>query len=344
MTCYSPLKGFAVGLTPAGKPDYKITTYDTHHVEINLNGTVSVAPTSIRSPYAKKVVTDYVEIPCGRCIGCRLEYSRQWADRCLLEMKDHESSYFVTLTYDDAHMPVRSWIDTETGECGNIATLLKRDFQLFMKRLRKAYPYHNPLRYFAAGEYGNTTMRPHYHAIIFGLKLDDLKYYKKYNGFDYYNSPFLDKVWQNRGFVVVAKACWETCAYTARYIMKKQKGSGASVYEKYNFEPEFSLMSRKPGLGRKYFDKNIDKIFDSDFISVATPDGSKQIRPNRYFLNLLQAFDEEKFLEIKESRQEFAAHREKLKLDNTSNSYLDMLAVAESTKKASIKALKRKEV
>ncbi len=270
MSCYHPLKGFQIGLTPSGKPDYKIVSYDTDHVEIKFNGSADACPSATRSAYARRIVTDFIEIPCGRCIGCRLDYSRQWADRCILEMKEHDSSYFVTITYDDEHLPLRSWVDTETGECGNVSTLLKRDFQLFMKRLRKAYSlkYSNPLRYFAAGEYGNTTLRPHYHAIIFGLILDDLQFYKTYNGFNYYNSAFLDSCWQNRGFIVVAKACWETCAYTARYIMKKQKGNSASVYEYYNLEPEFSLMSRKPGIGRSYFDKNADNIYYVELICL----------------------------------------------------------------------------
>src|SRR3954449_8205389 len=87
-------------------------------------------------------------LPCGQCIGCRLERSRQWAMRCVHENKMHPRSSFVTLTYDDKNIPPAG-------------SLSKRDFQLFMKRLRKSQS--NPLRFFACGEYGETTHRPHYH-------------------------------------------------------------------------------------------------------------------------------------------------------------------------------------
>lgn len=345
MTCYKPLKGFQIGLTENGKPNYKICAYETDHVEYN-GKYWCVCNSNNFSPFGIKSVREFIEIPCGRCIGCRLDYSRQWADRCMLEMKEHESSYFVTITYDDLHLPINSFLIEETGEVGNVATLVKRDFQLFMKRLRKAYAlkYDNNLRFFAAGEYGNQSLRPHYHAIIFGLKLDDLTFYKTHNGFNYYNSAFLDKAWQNKGFIVVAKANWETCAYTARYIMKKQKGNTTDLYEKYNFSPEFSLQSRKPGIGRKYFDDHSETMFDCDFISLSTPDGEHQIKPMRYFKKLLQTFDEEKFLEIKSKKEECIEDIANLKLSKTSNNYLEMLATEENVKMAAIQSLRRKEV
>ena len=88
MTCYSPLKGYDIGLkTKNLKPSYKITSYDT--VFYNSDGTEM----------------EFTEIPCGRCIGCRLAYSRMWADRCMAEATLHDSSYFVTLTYNDWHLP-----------------------------------------------------------------------------------------------------------------------------------------------------------------------------------------------------------------------------------------------
>lgn len=344
MSCYSPLKAFQIGLTENSKPNYKICSYETDHVEYN-GKTWSICKDSRKSGYCIKSVKDFIEIPCGRCIGCRLDYSRQWADRCMLEMKSHESSYFVTITYDDINLPINSFLIEDTGECGNMATLVKRDFQLFMKRLRKAYAlkYDNKLRYFAAGEYGNLSLRPHYHAIIFGLKLDDLVFYKNHNGFNLYNSPFLDDCWK-KGYIVVAKANWETCAYTARYIMKKQKGESSDIYSTYNFEPEFSLMSRRPGIGRDYFDENYKTMFDCDFISLSTPDGEHQIRPSRYFKRLLEVFDEEKFLDIKTKRKDIMENVSNLKLAKTSNSYLDMLSVEESVKAAAIRSLRRKEV
>lgn len=138
---------------------------------------------------------ELIRIPCGRCIGCRLEYSRQWANRCLLELEYHKEACFVTLTYDDDHVPISRYPDPATGEALPCLTLRKRDFQLFMKRFRKALG-DVQIRFFAAGEYGRQTFRPHYHAIIFGWKPKDLIFYKQSEaGFMYYNSPFMDKIW-----------------------------------------------------------------------------------------------------------------------------------------------------
>ena len=124
---------------------------------------------------------DVVNLPCGQCIGCRLERSRQWAVRCMYEASLHTCNSFLTLTYDDDHI---RWSPV-TGE----QTLYKRDLQLFMKRLRK---HLEPLkvRFFACGEYGDNTYRPHYHVILFGYDFrSDRRLYKLSNaGFPYYIS------------------------------------------------------------------------------------------------------------------------------------------------------------
>lgn len=265
LSCYHPLKAWQIGVNPSGKPHYKITSYDCDYIDCCDYGSgrtyVCCHGTPVHHWFTIDLITDFIEIPCGQCIGCRLDYSRQWADRCMLELQDHKSSYFVTLTYDDDHVPFTFTSDSDTGECEQmVLTLRKRDFQLFMKRLRKALP-EQKLRYFAAGEYGSETFRPHYHAIIFGLELNDLRLYKRALNakYSYYNSATLEKVWPF-GHVVVGKVTWETCAYTARYIMKKQKGTNASVYSDFNIEPEFSLMSRKPGIARNYYEQNKSRI------------------------------------------------------------------------------------
>ena len=237
MACYHPLKGYEVGLTKNNKTKYHITSYETDMY--NLDGSKM----------------EYIEIPCGKCIGCRLAYSRMWADRCLAEATLHESSYFVTLTYNDDNLP--DSINPETGEIGQYKTLVKRDMQLFMKRLRKNYKYDNKIRFFLAGEYGSQTARPHYHALLFGLKLDDMQLYKKTPmGFNLYTSEFLNKVWEYKGYVIVAEVTWETCAYTARYIMKKQNGEGVIWFEENGIQQEFTLMSRKPGIAKEFYEQN----------------------------------------------------------------------------------------
>lgn len=240
---------------------------------------------SHKEPFPEEKI---VKLPCGQCSGCRIQYSREWANRCMLELQYHDSAFFVTLTYDDIHVPRSYYADPETGEAMTSLTLCKRDFQLFMKRLRRKFG-DDHIRFFMAGEYGSNTFRPHYHAIIFGLHLDDLSLYKKSpQGFSYYNSPSLQACWsdpetgQALGFAVVAEVTWETCAYTARYVMKKLTGKESEFYKTFNITPEFTLMSRKPGIARQYYDEHPD-IYKKEFINVSTEKGGLKFKPPRYF-------------------------------------------------------------
>ena len=154
--CTKPLKGFPIGETKNGKISYKITSYDTDHVEISFNGVVSAVVDHFVSANCQRAVFEYVEIPCGHCLECRLEYSRQWANRCILEAQEHDQNCFITLTYDDLNIPVVDDVNPETGEVTKFKTLVKRDLQLFMKRLRSKLDEKNiKIRFFAAGEYGD---------------------------------------------------------------------------------------------------------------------------------------------------------------------------------------------
>lgn len=294
-----------------------------------------------------KVPEDLVmKIPCGQCIGCRMEYSRQWANRCMLELQYHDSAYFVTLTYDDKHIPKSYYPDPDTGEAFTSLTLNKRDFQLFMKRLRKRFS-DDKIRFFMSGEYGTNTFRPHYHAILFGLHLDDLKLYKQSpQGFAYYNSESLQKCWSDPdtgdplGFAVVAEVTWETCAYTARYVMKKLTGKEAQFYSDFNIQPEFTLMSRKPGIARQYYEDHPD-LYEHEFINVATDKGGKKFRPPRYFDKLYDLEHPEEMQEIKDIRKKMAVEAEKAKIQRTSLHPEHLLEVEERSFDRKIKSLRR---
>lgn len=347
MSCYHPLKGFPVGTTATGKTQYKITSYAVDHVEL-CNGVWEPTNLQMRSSRASRVVRDFIEIPCGQCTGCRLEYSRQWANRCMLELQYHDSAYFVTLTYDDAHVPKSYYGDPETGEAMTSLTLRKRDFQLFMKRLRKACSDDN-IRFFASCEYGGQTFRPHYHAIIFGLHLDDLTPWSRSSqGFTYYNSKKVQDAWSLRengqlvpiGYAVVAEVTWETCAYTARYVMKKLKGAEAQFYDDHNLEPESTLMSRRPGIAHQYFVDHPD-IYKCEFINISTEKGGRRFRPPRYYDKLFDLESPDEMAEIKAIRKRTAEDAKKIKLQKTNLSYLEMLAVEERSLEARIKSLKR---
>lgn len=333
LACYHPLKAIATGAkTINGKTVYKFLS-DYYLMEYKF---------SHGHPYPE----DRIQyIPCGQCVGCRLEYSRQWANRCMLELQYHDSSYFVTLTYDDYHVPKSYYPDPATGEAMESLTLVKRDFQLFMKRLRKRFS-NDHIRFFMAGEYGGETFRPHYHAIIFGLHLDDLQMYRQSpQGFAYYNSPSLQACWSDQdgnpiGFAVVAEVTWETCAYTARYVMKKAKGAEAHFYTDFNIQPEFTLMSRKPGIARQYYDEH-PEIYDYDYINISTEKGGRKFRPPRYYDQLYDLEHPEKLAEIKELRQKFAREAQKAKLQRSDLDVDDLLSVQERVKQSQIKSLRR---
>lgn len=332
MSCYHPLKAIVNGKTENGKKNLKILSESWLLEYKARNG----------HEFSKEHL---VTLPCGQCVGCRLEYSRQWANRCMLELKYHESAYFVTLTYDNDHVPVSYYPDPNTGEALEALTLCKRDWQLFMKRLRKAFPS-PPLRFFMAGEYGSTSFRPHYHAIIFGLKLTDLKPYKRSEqGYQYYTSDALQKVWSDHlgapiGYAVVGEVTWETCAYTARYVMKKLNGDMSKVYSDFNIVPEFTLMSRRPGIARRYYDDHPD-IYETQRINIATEKGGISFAPPRYFDKLFDLEHPEEMEAIKERRAKFAVEAQKAQLANTSVCEEEYLMVKEHYKLDAIKSLRR---
>lgn len=342
MACYHPLKAFQIGYHESGKPKYKICSYSTDYVY--RSGDCWYTAVGECPRYHPDYVSNYIEIPCGKCLDCRLSYSRDWANRCMLELGYHEDAYFVTLTYDDEHLLEscrRYYGDLVTGEAHESFSLVKRDLQLFFKRLRKAYPDCH-IRYYAAGEYGDSSLRPHYHAIIYGLHLDDLRQYKKnFQGNYLYNSAKLSSVWQ-KGFVVIGEVTWESCAYVARYIMKKQKGQGASVYEQFNIEPEFVVMSRKPGIAYQYFLDNKENIFHNQIINLSTEKGGKKFRPPKYYDRLFDYEYPDEMKQIKEFRRHVCEQNKENLLRQINIDYEEYLNIKERNHIARTKILERR--
>lgn len=224
-------------------------------------------------------------VPCGHCMGCRMDQSRVWADRMLLELQDNDyKAIFVTLTYNNASIPY-AWhvgynrlpgefedvyLDEDEGWIASAAgaptTLSVRDTQLFFKRLRKAFPDRR-IRYFLAGEYGPKTKRPHYHAIIFGLTLSDFSDLRVHDfnnlGQPRYKSATFQNIW-SKGFCILAPVNWNTCSYVSRYTLKKNYKSDKPDEYVGGRIPPFCTMSRRCGIGLLRADellKHGDKAF-----------------------------------------------------------------------------------
>lgn len=242
-------------------------------------------------------------IPCGQCIGCRLEYSRQWAVRAYHESTLHEESCFLRLSYRNEDLPTVTSISTGR----QIGTLSKRDFQLFMKRLRRKIEP-KEVRFFACGEYGDRFSRPHYHALLFGHNFDDKEIYRvgfknrnrksnrRTNEADLFKSQELEDIW-GKGYCTIGEVTLESAAYVARYTMKKIKGKESDAYYDGRL-PEFALMSRRPGLGNEWFNKYMTDLYPKDFFTI----NGKKMKPVAYYDYLYKKVYPERFEEIKAKR------------------------------------------
>lgn len=331
MPCYHPLTAYGIKNPETGKMKIVFLKKEPD-------------PEHLTSIGAEKL-----SLPCGQCVGCRLEYSRQWAVRCALEAKQWKHNYFVTLTYDDAFVPLREHftVDKETGEVTDletVMTLLPDDLKAFMKRLRtnaKRQFDNDNIRFFACGEYGPKNMRPHYHLILFNCPLPDLVLEKYANGYAYYRSPLLEKTWK-KGFVLVTDFSFETAAYVARYMLKKHKGEDATFYEEQGIEPEFTRCSRRPGIARSYLDENEDFIYNYDQVIVTNGKGTPiRCKPPKYFDRIFDVEHNEELQEIKDRRKVTAMNRSELQLSQTDLQEPEYLLVKESNKMLSIKSLER---
>lgn len=347
MSCVRPLKAFVIPgeETRNGKTVYKIAPYICDHVERDARGTWRPVYDSFISATAGDVSRRYIEVPCGQCVECRLEHAREWSIRCMLEAKEHSDNCFLTLTYDDEHIKTCSGVNPYTGELQTSFTLVKKDFQDFMKRLRKAAG--KKLRYFACGEYGSTTFRPHYHAIVFGLDVPDKKLYKvSPRGDKYYTSSFLDKIWRH-GYSIIGECTLESCSYTARYVVKKaQDYSLQEVIESYGMEPEFVLMSRRPGIAAAAADvETLDKY---DYRFLSTPQGSLKYKPPRYFRKLAEkSAGVDYFINRANRHDDSDLHADAMKeviKNGTDLTYVEYLEALEGKKLRQIQALKRDKV
>lgn len=266
-------------------------------------------------------------LPCGRCVGCRLERSRQWATRIIHESKSHGANSFVTLTYRPDCLPKGG-------------SLHYPDFQRFMKRLRKQFG--KGIRFYMCGEYGDELERPHFHACLFGVDFAaDRSLWSNRNGFRLYRSPTLELLWPF-GHSVIGELNFETAAYTARYVMKKITGSQADDHysrvdpetgEVVFLEPEFNRMSLKPGIGAHFLDKFSSDVYPGDYVVV----NGKKSKPPRYYDKRFDAVAPDVMSEIKAGR-ELAAY------ECRSDNLPARLAAKEAVAVAGLSTLKRNKL
>lgn len=277
MSCYHPLKAF-----------WRSVNRDAITFDVNKSAT--------KIPF---------QLPCGRCIGCRMEKARQWGLRCMNEAKCWPSSYYVTLTYNDEFMPPGG-------------TVCLRDVQLFMKRLRKYAnsSKDNPVRFFLGAEYGDDNRRPHYHALLFNVSFGDLRpHTNNKRGEPLYTSATLSELWGN-GFVTLGAVTFDSAVYCAKYALKKlnvNDNSSPEVREEYERrytvydadgivyerDREFAVMSRRPGIGAPYYEKYGAEVRAHDNQVV----NGRKVRPPRYYDTKSEAIDPDGFARVKSARK-----------------------------------------
>ena len=263
----------------------------------------STGKRSITFDQSKGIPGSDLKIPCGQCIGCRLERSRQWAIRCVHEASLHEHTQFLTLTFSDKYLPSNQSLDVSI-------------LQKFLKRYRKAFT-DVPIRFYACGEYGEQFQRPHYHIIIFGHEFEDKKVFKLNHGFPIYVSAALQKLWPF-GHSSTATCTFESCAYVARYVTKKITGKAAEEHYSGR-KSEFNTMSRKPGIAHEWFRQFKSDVYPQDYVVIR--DGIK-CKPPRYYDNLFDNVAPDTMKHIKIVR------KEKLE-EHVNNNTPDRLSVRE---------------
>lgn len=274
-------------------------------------------------------------IPCGKCIGCKLDRSRDWALRCVHEASLHDRNCLVTLTYDSAFLPP-------------FGTLVRSDLQKFLKRLRKRFG--GGIKFFACGEYGEAGSRPHYHICLFGVDFDDKKLWSVRGDVRLFVSESLNKLWSvvingkrhSLGFASVGEVNFASAAYVARYTLKKVGVKSSTYYtrlvpetgELVSVEPEYVVMSRGgrvgKGIGKAWLDRFVTDVYPHSYV---VHQGQKY-KPPRYYDNYFESLDAAAFAKMKVKRFDQAYSRR-------ANSTPERLKVREIITRSRVSMLKR---
>ncbi len=284
---------------------------------------------------------------CGQCLECRIAKSKDWAIRAACECQYSNNTYFLTLTYNDEHLPIKRTFDSTTGEIVKEApTVVKKHLQDFNNKLNMhcTRHYDQPIRKFCCGEYGEQTQRPHYHGIYYNLPLPDLEPYFSKNGNVYYRSAWLDQYW-GKGNCAVSEVSFDVCNYVAGYVVKKWTGKGAKEhYEELGVDPEFHLYpNRCGGLGSQYYLDHKDEIYANDEIILPGKGKAQVSKPPAYFDYLAKKFEDIELEPIKLHRKLLANTSTQQMLSNTDLSYREILEARDRNLKDKYKKRKKRD-
>lgn len=224
-----------------------------------------------------------VYVNCGKCLGCRLDKSREWALRATHEASLYDCNSFVTLTYSDENLPENN-------------SLQKSDVQNFFKRLRRVRCKNgnssSRVRYLYCGEYGSSNFRPHYHCALFNCDFPDKKNFCSTKVGNIYESEELNRLWQ-KGFTTLADLTPESVAYIARYTLKKQVKSGDCGSRL----PEYIQASNRPGIGYKFFERYKSDFYKGDFALFGK--SNSKVKVPRYYDKKMELTGLSEFAKIK---------------------------------------------
>ena len=257
-----------------------------------------------------------LKLPCGRCIGCMLDRRRSWAIRSVHEATLHEKNCFLTLTYDNEHLP-------------SSGGLRKKDWQDFMKRWRQQRERDARARgarraervsYLMCGEYGSATRRPHYHALIFGEDFLDTAYdFQERAGHGTYSSAQIDHHW-GKGFHWIGSVSFNSASYVASYTTKKlvtrdQESERVDMHTGEVLERQFAQASLKPAIAKEWLPKYAMKsVYQDD--QVVMKDGLTLKAP-RFYDDWLKQNEPEAWSEIQRRRQDYVCTNKERFSDRT---------------------------
>lgn len=241
-----------------------------------------------------------LQVPCGQCIGCKMDYSRMWALRSVNEATTHKKNTFLTLTFNNKYVH-------------NDGSVHKEFLSSWIKRFR--YYYGDDIRFLCVGEYGGKSMRPHYHILFYNFDFDDKYVFQYHKGTNvcYYRSPFLEnKVWtdvcskESLGYSIIGEVNFQTSAYVARYCTKKifPNRKTRLAYFK-NKQPEFLNFSRQYGIGLEYFLEHHTEELGRGYSTLRNGDNFVKLSLPRYYLKIAEKYFPSEYYDYKARASQF---------------------------------------